>query len=295
MRMRFCGSVTVALITVLGGCAQRADVTTVGSGTGVGTVDVASVRAAPDAAVEAGSARFEMTIAIQSAEGSYDLVATGGYSGRQMSLRMDIGEALAGAAGATGETFPAGVTEPMEIVVDGDATYLRIPALAGGVGSGTWLSIDSSDLGLASSLGVGAGATDPAQLLATLRGISDDITDVGTEEVRGVTTTHLAGTIDIARALDGVTGDRALLRGQLDALGATSAGIPVDVWIDADGLVRRFAIDVSNVMPASGAAAGDAATMTLELFDYGEPFSVVVPDPSVTTSYRDVLGGVGQS
>lgn len=290
MRTRVCGSIMIVLLTALGACAQRADVTTLRTGSAA----LASVRAAPDVAAEAGSARFEMTLAVSSAEGSYDIVVTGGYSGRQMSMQMNIADVLA----ARGEPVPPEAAGPMEIVVDGDATYLKLPTLPGGTSGDTWVSIDPSDLGVASSLGLGAGAGpgDPAQLLASLRGMSDDITEVGAEDVRGVATTHLAGTIDPARAIDRVARgeERALLRAQLEALGSLVGGIPVDVWIDAKGLVRRFAIDASGVLQASGGSAEDTVTMTLELFDYGKPFSVTVPDPSSTTSF-DALGQMGRS
>ena len=289
MSRRVRAGLAAVVMALLGACAHRADITTLRTSDAA----LAAVRSAPDAAGKAGSAHFEMTIAIDGPTGPYELVATGGYSDRRLSMQMDLGAALAQAAAATGETVPDGVTGPMEIVVDGDTTYLRLPSLAAVTGSRSWLAVQASDLGVATS-SIGVGATDPAQLLASLRGMSDDIAEVGTEDVRGVPTTHLAGTVEVARALERVpAAQRGRLEAQLETLGAAAAGIPVDVWIDADDLVRRFQIDLSKVVQGSGGGARGSATMTLELFDYGEPVSITVPDPSETSSYRDVLGALG--
>jgi hypothetical protein len=257
-----------------------------------GDAAVAAVRAAPDAAAEAGSGRFEMTMTFDTPEGAFDISAAGGFAGEQMSMEMDFGESFAAMAGATGEELPAGFDEPMQIVIDGDTGYLRMPMLESITGTAGWLSLTPEELGQAgSSFGGTPGATDPSKMLETLRGVSDDIEEVGTEEVRGVETTHLTATVDLQKAFDQLPADqREQLEGQL---GDLDASVPVDVWIDGDSLVRRMEMDLSSVMSqATGGAAG-SATMRIEFFDYGEDVAIEVPDASEVTPFGDVLGGFG--
>ena len=75
-----------------------------------------------------------------------------------------------------------------------------------------------------------------------------------------------------------------MIEAQLDQLGETS--IPVDVWVDADGLVRRMQLDMGGML-------GGTATLTIELFDYGQPVDIEVPSPDDVRSLTDGLGIFG--
>jgi hypothetical protein len=278
------------LVLLAGACAKQADETTVLTGASA----VAALRAAPDAATEAGSGRFEMTISFTAPAGSFDVVSTGGYSGDQMTMEIDLGSAIAGLAQASGESVPPGLDEPMQVVVDGTTAYLRIPMLQNLVGSSGWLSATPEDLGAAGgSLGIASGANDPSQLLEALRGVADDIEEKGPDTIRGVPTTRYGATIDLAKALDAVPPDqRDVLRAQLEGIDASLAEIPVEVWIDADHLARRLVMDLGD-MVASAMGRGATATMTIDFFDYGEPVEVVVPDASETAPLSEAFGSLG--
>jgi hypothetical protein len=144
---------------------------------------------------------------------------------------------------------------------------------------------------VADALGVAGGANDPSQLLDALRGISDDIDDLGSDEVRGVATTHFHTTIDLTRALREAAPDqRELLDAQLGALAGGSSSVPFDVWIDRDGLPRRISVELDGLVQAPGAGT---VTMAVDFFDYGEPVDIVIPDASDTTPFTDVLGSFG--
>ncbi len=280
----------VASLLLLGACAKEADGTQVLTGDAA----VVALRAAPDAAAEAGSAHFEMTMSIQTPEGAFDVVATGGYSGTRATMEMDLGAAFADMAEASGESVPAGFDEPLTMVFDGTAMYMRFPMLDALTGTSKWLSMDLEELGAAGDqLGFGAGSGNPAQLLEALRGVADDIEELGQQDIRGVPTSGYKVTVDLARALEQATeGARELLEPALEQLG--DAQMPVEVWIDADGLPRRVVTDMSDLMAAAGAGLG-AASATMEFFDYGTPVEVQVPDPSETVSFMDVMGDLGAS
>ncbi len=275
-------------------CARSADPNTVLSG----EATIALVRAAPDAAAAAGSGRFEMRVAIDSPNGVFDVVATGGFTHEQMAMQIDLGSVLKQAAKSSGATVPPGFDEPMEIVADGATVYLRMPALGALTGAAGWFSVTPDALGAAGrSLGLGAAATDPSKLLEVLRGVADQIDEVGDEDVRGVATTHVRATIDLDKALQGLPdARRRSLSDQLGSLAVTDRALPVEVWIDGEGLPRRLRMQVGDLAKSAVAASmgvGGTATMTIELFDYGQPVTVVVPDASEVQPLGDLLGAFG--
>jgi hypothetical protein len=251
---------------------------------------IAAIQAVPDAADAAGSARFEMTITIDAPDGAVDLVSTGGWSGDQMRMEMDLGSALAGFGG--GE-LPEGADEPMQVVVDAGTAYLRIPMLAALSGSDGWLIVTPEALGQVGELGLASGTSDPSQMLQALRGVSDDIEEVGEEDLRGEATTHYRATADLTKAIDAAPeAQRDRLQAQLEGFDVELDEVPFDVWVDEDGQARRVAFDFADM---AGGLLGDAstATLTMDVFDYGQPVEVEVPDAAEATPIEDVLGAFG--
>lgn len=252
---------------------------------------ISALRAAPDLAADAGSARFEMVVAIDSPEGELEMLATGGYEGDRMSMEMDLGTMLSGLAEATGESIPPGFDEPMQIVFDGELAYVRMPMLDMLTGTSGWLSASPEDLGQQGSLGLGGAASSPTQVLETLRGVADDVEELGAEDVRGVETTRYRATVDFEDVLAGVPDEqREQMQAQLDQLGGADIdSLPVEVWIDGDGLARRLemALEDTGAMGAPG-----SVTLTIDLFDYGQPFSVEVPPAEEVTPLAEVMPGM---
>lgn len=277
-------------------CATEADQADVITADASGRDLIATLRSAPDLAAEAGSARFEMVFSIDLPEGATEMRAVGAYSGDRMRMEMDLGSMLSGLAEASGEALPPGMDEPMEMVIDGDTTYLRMPMLDMLTGTDGWLSATAADLGDAgAAFGLGGTATSPTQILETLRGVADDVEEVGREEIRGVSTTHHRATLDLERVLDSIPKEqRAQMEDQLGSLDGSDAGsVPLDVWIGDDGLPRRIVMAFHN-MGAAMALPG-SATMTMELFDYGDDVDVEVPPPSEVTPLADVMPGMGSA
>ena len=88
----------------------------------------------------------------------------------------------------------------IEVVQDGDVAYLRFPAIDAQLPSGkTWIKATEGDAA------VGGfdfhelesfSRSDPRELLDALRTLSGDLETVGTEELRGVETTHYRAVVD---------------------------------------------------------------------------------------------------
>ena len=96
---------------------------------------------------------------------------------------------------------------------------------------------------------------------------------VGSEDVRGVPTQHYKFTIDMNKALESAPESfRKVVSAAIAQLGTST--LPGEVWLDAEGLPRRFAyyMDFSK-------AAGKPVVMhfSMEAFDFGQPVQVTIP------------------
>jgi hypothetical protein len=123
-----------------------------------------------------------------------------------------------------------------------------------------------------------AQASDPSQTLDYLRGAADDVTNVGTEDVRGTTTTHYRAVVDLNKAAKLSPAASDAIKSTIKLLG--SATQPVDVWVDGEGRVRRmqYTVDLSKTKAASSVpGAAGTVTFTLEVFDFGAPVQATVP------------------
>lgn len=117
---------------------------------------------------------------------------------------------------------------------------------------------------------------DPRTTLDALAVNVTSLKQVGTQTVRGTPTTHLAGHVDLSDAAikKAPARQRASLRDARKAFG--SDGYPVDVWFDHQGRVRR----VQYVLATGTGVKATSTTVRLDLFDFGKPAGITVPDPS---------------
>jgi hypothetical protein len=207
--------------------------------------------------------------------------ATSNASGVRINFygRMDgpVGVALTGKGLLNGETDSAsiGMTATgstsagvqgfalQEIVSDGDV-YISSPQLGQAFGSpARWLLMRSEAFGdLLKGNSAGGPLASPTQQLDALQDASSQVTEVGRERVDGVATTHYSAVLDIGKLTDQlkdqVSGNFQDLieKAMEDVSGGT-----VDVWIGADGLLRR---ETSSSTDSAG-----TFTMTMEFSDYG--------------------------
>lgn len=270
--------------------------------TGGADAALARLQGAPDALAEAGSVRLEMTMTMAAMGESFEVTAQGGIDGDQALFTMDLGDMLGAAGGfgaEPGETMPEGFDEPMTIVVDGTTTYMKVPMAAMFTGTDGWLSVTAEDVGVAEdSLGLGIGGSgNPAQLVEGLRGISEEIEELGTEEVRGTDTTHYRVVVDLEKAAAELPEEaRAAFEQQVGSLGVTT--LPFEVWLSEEGLVHRMSMDLADL---AGQVEPDeldeleSGTMVLELFDYGADLDIEIPDPSEVTPFSEVMAGMDPS
>jgi hypothetical protein len=245
-----------------------------------------------DATERADSARFELEFSfdVPGFATPLSFTATGAYDtpAKAAALTMDLGsfaELLGGFAGALGGEAPEGLGDPskwkLDLRMDGGVAYMRMPLLASELPAGKeWVAIDlaraarlqGAELDDLQSLARGS---DPRQALDYLRAVAGKVTHVGTEDVRGVPTSHYFAVVDWQKALASAAAqaNQPGLLDQLEGFGATVGNIPVDVWVDENRLLRRMTMKLS--MASGGQEAG--GTLALELFDYGQPVDVEAP------------------
>lgn len=125
---------------------------------------------------------------------------------------------------------------------------------------------------------------EPIQLLQLLNG-ADDADDQGSQQIDGVDTTHVTATIDFDDAIAALDGDaQAALRRAVAGLDTRTATL--DVFIDADGRVRRMAIQLTL-------NDGTVVTATSNFTDFGEPETIRVPRARRTLAPEEAAGIVG--
>ncbi|MER6622856.1 MULTISPECIES: hypothetical protein [unclassified Streptomyces] len=126
---------------------------------------------------------------------------------------------------------------------------------------------------------------DPAQTVAYAKAITDkDVTEVGTEKVDGVDTTHYRVSVDVTE-LPG--GDR-----MREQLGPT---LPMQVWLDDEGRLRRQQVDMTVKAPASASAKPDGGAVpqqlkmstVMEFSDFGAEVDAEAPPAGQVADMTD--------
>ncbi|MGH9002227.1 MAG: hypothetical protein ACRDYV_03780 [Acidimicrobiia bacterium] len=261
------------------------------------------VLASAGRAADAKTSRFEFTMALTGPDGNpFSLTATGASDSSVplMSLNMDMASIIPG-------TPPGGAT--ISTIVDGKAVYMRFPdELAAGLPGGKrWARMDlaalSADAGIdVASLAAQFNSSDPLANIALLTGAAGEVTELGAEDVRGTSTRHLRMTVDLQKAteqlaarLSGPTAERlqAAVTQAAATVGVTQ--MPIEAWIDADGLPRRLAYEMdlskAKVPGAEGAPATGTARVSMEFFDFGSDVDVDLPPADETIDFAELLGG----
>ncbi len=227
--------------------------------------------------------RMHMSLVMTSSELSSPITATGKGvvdlrdHATSLSLAMNLGDEpqVVQALGSS--------TLRMEMVTDGAVVYVKLPsALTSAMPTGgkQWLKIDLTKLagipGL-SSLGSNPTTSNPSDVLQALRSVSDSVVAEGGQRVDGVDTTHYRAELSLQHLVGAVpSADRAAVQQALSTIEQATGTdeIPVDVWIDAQHLVRRFEMSMDLSAP-TGPTMNE--TVKVDLGDYGPQRQPAIP------------------
>lgn len=253
-----------------------------GCGEGGETVTIeatpSAVARAATSTLDGSSGRFTMTMQFAGGMVDLDLTMDGAFDGEsgRAEVLLDLSQ-MVGQVPLDQAPPELNLSEPMRMVIDGSTVYLCWSGIAAMTGGRPCGSVDAAAAGIPTG-----GTGDPTAFLRALSG-SDQVEEVGREEVDGIDTTHLRGTLTMRQALDAMDpDDAAMLLQQLDQYGVSpdallDVAIPFEVWIDDDGLVRRMTQTVD--LDAMGAPGGGTMAMDMRLFDLGDDIDIDVPDP----------------
>ncbi|MFD0024350.1 hypothetical protein [Streptomyces sp. NPDC058382] len=160
-------------------------------------------------------------------------------------------------------------------------------ALAGQTGGKRWISYSYDDLAAVGGPS-GAAMQDQMQNTSPDQGVrpllaSGDVKKVGKEQVRGVTTTHYSGTVDVAEltAKNSKLDAEQLseLKKQLNDAGITTE--KVDLWVDGNDLLVK--------KTERGSMKTGELNSTVFYSDYGTKVSAERPPAGETIDFKDLL------
>jgi hypothetical protein len=282
-RVAWAGAALALSIGGLAACSSSQDVTVAASGAGdsaARAIERASVKT-----VDVESVKLSLTLTaagVPGANGTATVTADGAIdnANQRAQLTIDLSKAAAGLPDMAGAALGAlGNDGRVDVVTDGSDAYVNVGSLGsilGATAGQSWVKISGKEAADAAPEAAVASGTEILKLL----GQAGDITTVGTEQVRGVETTHYRGTLDVAAALSQLPADeQGEIGDRLTQLGIDPKALsfPLDVWIDQDDLVRRVLLGVDGSKLPGGSTAGTTATVTLEFYDFGAPVNVTVP------------------
>jgi hypothetical protein len=202
----------------------------------------------------AGSAKVAFRGSVGAVGRRIPLTGTGAVDFTRSRAKLTVGTRLPGAGALS-----------VDQLIDGQNLYVRTPGLFALLAGGRpWLKIDlgraaqakGADLGALRQLSAGG---DLSQYVAWLA-VAGDARRTGRETVRGVPTTRYAARIDPRRL---AAADPALRR-SVQRLGLRGV-VPLDVWLDDRGLVRRLHV-VARTDATPVAATVD---LNIDFFDFG--------------------------
>lgn len=243
-------------------------------GAGAQEQGTTQVRAAYDKTAEAGTAKMTINLKL-SAQG--ESLTTDGKG----ALDFEEGDSLM--------TVTAEGKSIEQRVVD-QVLYQKVPGqkVQGGK---TWMKIDLKKA--AQSQGVnGQQIGDPAQTASYAKAITDkDVTKIGEEKIDGVGTTHYKVSVDVADLPNGTQ-----MRRQV---GPT---LPMHIWLDGDGRLRRQRIDMTVKTPVSAGAKPDNSaspqqikmTMVMNYSDFGTEVEAEAPPAGQVADVTDEAMKQGQ-
>jgi hypothetical protein len=158
-----------------------------------------------------------------------------------------------------------------------------------------WLQLDLRTLASIHGIDFGtisaAQAVEPTQYLDFLLGTTA-AAKVASEQVGGVSTTHYNATVDLSQAVKKVSGDAAVTLNR-DIASFQSAIVPVNVWIDGKGLLRKLTVTLT-LKPATGKPPVHD-NVSVEFSAFGASVDTTAPAPAQTSDLGPLLRSLGGS
>ena len=253
--------------------------------------------ASSSADATSGRFAFHMTLSFPGADEPFAFSGEGAFDSKteraEFTVDMSSFASLLGglvggmagpnAAGAPDFDDPSGWK--IEAIQDATVSYVRFPALDSKLPAGkSWVRTDARSAagpGFDFSQFEQVTSSDPRKLLDLIQAVSGEIETVGTEQLRGVETTHYRVTVDPLAYEKLAPPDKPQkLDSLVEGMAAQSGPreVPVDIWIDETGFVRKLTMAFSATQP--DVSGSSEVSMSFELYDYGADVDIELPPAS---------------
>ena len=175
-----------------------------------------------------------------------------------------------------------------EIIWSGGMEYVRLPASQRSTipGHKPWVGVNMTKVAQAKLRGSSSelaapNTSDPGQALAQLAAVSSGVSKAGAGTVAGVPVTGYRAHLSLdklASQVQAMYGTEAAqgVRQEEQILGTS---LPVQVWVDAQHLVRQIRYQIP-VPAAAGGSGGGTATETMTFTSFGAPVTITPPPAS---------------
>jgi hypothetical protein len=259
-----------------------------------GPSPLAMVHASATTTADAKTAQVSATIKTDSGPFANGITVDGGFDFASRRARLEVDPAKFGAPGL-------GKIQAVADYSSGFVIYMRFPPqVAQELGGKPWVKLDFGAFARESGLDVDIASlvqgqsNDPTQGLGMVRG-ADNLVKVGTEQIRGTDTTHYRLDIDLDKAIsEAPTEQRDALQKVANLY--TVRTLPLDLWLDGEGRVRRYqqSLDTGIIrLPASlqtqGNPFGGHITITYDLYDFGSAVDVQIPPADQVTDLNALI------
>jgi hypothetical protein len=268
------------------------------AGCGGDTLSLDPVADAATKTTQAGSSRvaFQMTMKGGAQTFSFDAEGIFAYDEQRGSLTMDLSSVVPGSGEAV-----------IELRMLDSMLYMRMPDVLAGSGvlpqGKRWIGFDLDKTLEAAGLGpldLSQLQQDPSETLGLLRASSTEVEKAGKADVRGVETTRYTASLDLRKAIEATAGELGLSKQQTQELRRAAetlmeqagvARVPVDVFVDDAGLLRRMAMNISTSIDGKRVAM----KMLTDYFDFGVEVDVHAPPAGQVFDLTDAFAsGAGQ-
>ncbi len=254
---------------------------------------------------EEASARFEVILefeGVTETDGPVDFSfeMSGGFDtlNDASELEVDFGPMFEAMAAADPDSSSEDlalmelfISEPLHMINVGDRSWIKWGFLSFlGVPEGKYLEGDADDASVTDDFAF-TGPGSPTELLESLQDADAQVDELGTETIRGVATTHYRAIVGIETMTAGMSASE-LEQFEADLGASPVSDFPMDFWLDADGLIRRYSIDLSD--PAFQLEDSDelqSASMTFEMWDYGADLGIQAPPADLIVTEDELTFG----
>jgi hypothetical protein len=234
-----------------------------------GAASLDAVASAATKTTKAGGehADFHADVALPSLGASFTVTGSGDFDNAKHVGRMSVEYSGIPQLAGKGEE-----------ILDGTVIYMKLPFLKRQLPAGKeWMKLDLQKAGEAKGIDFSAlmqnSNGDPTQVLRYLETAAGDVEKVGTDTVAGTATTRYKAVVDFDKVAQAHPSEKASIR-RIEQLTGVKR-VPVGVWIDGDGYVRKLTQSMTMRLLQQGTTM--RMTLTFDLSDFGKQVAVTPP------------------